>query len=281
MRDNGAMSEERIGAGRRRPPLRKRLGQHHLASPALCRPLLDSLAQARGGVERVVEIGPGGGVLTGELLSAGWPVAALELDPAWAFELRRRLPDPALRLALVDALQVRWSGLQAGTAVVGNLPYQISTALVGELLAALRHPTHCVFLVQREVAARLVAEPGSADYGALSVLVAARARARVLARVRPGSFVPPPRVESAFVALTMEPARVHEDDWSPLVATVHAAFAQRRKTLRNSLASVWGGERATAVAEAAGVDPRLRAEQLGVGELIALRDAARRVGVFA
>ena len=168
------------------PRLKKRYGQHHLRHSGLCRPLIDFL-RPRGA--RVVEIGPGGGVLTGELTRAGARVWAWEVDPDWAFRLRPG--DAALATVVGDALEIPWSRLAAGTLVAGNLPYAIATRLIQDLLAAPGLP-RAAFLVQAEVGSRLTAGPGDGDYGALSVLVRARAEARHLGRVRRASFRPPP-----------------------------------------------------------------------------------------
>lgn len=250
------------------PPLQKRLGQHHLVQPGVCRPLVEFLAPAG---ERVVEIGPGGGVLTGELLAAGARVVGLELDRAWAFELGRRTAGARnLRLVVADALEVPWERLPAPTLVAGNLPYNVGTALLERLLPHHAVVPRAAFLLQKEVAERLVARPGDAAYGALSVLVQARAEARVLGRVRPGSFRPPPKVESAFVGLVLRPPPLPEAEMPAFTVLVRLAFGQRRKTLRNALAAGWGHARAEAVLAAAGIPPRARAEELGLEEFLRL-----------
>jgi 16S rRNA (adenine1518-N6/adenine1519-N6)-dimethyltransferase len=254
-------------------PLQKRLGQHHLVQPGVCRPLVDFLAPAG---ERVVEIGPGGGVLTGELLAAGARVIGLELDPAWAFELGRRMAAArGLRLVVADALEVPWERLPAPTLVAGNLPYNVGTAILERLLPHHAVVPRAAFLLQKEVAERLVARPGDAAYGALSVLVQARAEARLLGRVRPGSFRPPPKVESAFVGLLLEAPPLPEAEMPAFTALVRLAFGQRRKTLRNSLAGSkglagWGLGGAEAVLAAAGISPRARAEELGLEDFLRL-----------
>jgi 16S rRNA (adenine1518-N6/adenine1519-N6)-dimethyltransferase len=257
------------------PRLRKGLGQHHLVAGALCRPLVDFLQPAG---RRVVEVGPGGGMLTAELLAAGARVIAWEMDLAWAAELRRRLPAVAgSRLALVvgDALDLPWQRLPPPTLVAGNLPYNIATALMAALLPHHREVPRAAFLVQREVAERLLARPGDPAYGSFSVLVAAHARAVPLGRVRRGSFRPPPKVEGAFVGFELRPPPLPEGDMPAFLATVRLAFAQRRKTLRNALAAGWGAERAAAVLAALGLPADARAERLGLAELLALHAAAR------
>jgi 16S rRNA (adenine1518-N6/adenine1519-N6)-dimethyltransferase len=266
-----------------RPPLRKALGQHHLRDGALCRPLVDFLCPA---AEPVVEVGPGGGVLTRELLRAGGdPVFAWELDPAWAADLwlRARGWEAAGRLRLVvgDALEIPWHRFPSGTRVAGNLPYNIATRLIRRLLPAWRRIPRAAFLVQREVAERLVSGPGDPAYGALSVEVAAYAEARLLARVRRGSFHPPPKVEGAFVGLALHPPPLSEDDMIAFLGFVRLAFGQRRKTLVNALATGRGREgkeTARQVVAAAGLETRVRAEALRLEELVALWKTATELG---
>jgi 16S rRNA (adenine1518-N6/adenine1519-N6)-dimethyltransferase len=256
----------------RTPPLRKGLGQHHLVSGALCRPLVGFLAPAG---ERVVEIGPGGGVLTRELLAAGARrIVGFELDPAWAFALRRSLPDSRLALAVGDALDFDWSRLPA--LVAGNLPYNVATAILERLLPHGERIPRAAFLVQKEVAERIVAGPGDPGYGSFSVLVACYARATVLGRVRPGSFRPPPKVESAFVGLDLHAPPLPPAEMPAFLATVRLAFGQRRKTLRNALAAGWGREEAERALAAAGLPSGARAEELGLAEFLALHAQRRR-----
>ncbi|HEX9945706.1 MAG TPA: 16S rRNA (adenine(1518)-N(6)/adenine(1519)-N(6))-dimethyltransferase RsmA [Thermoanaerobaculia bacterium] len=256
----------------RNPPLKKALGQHHLVDGSLCRPLIQFLAPQG---KRVLEIGPGGGVLTAELLAAGARVLGWELDPGWAAVLRRRLPDPRLALVVGDALEIAWDRLPAPTLVAGNLPYNVATAILEDLLPHHVRIPRAAFLVQKEVADRIVATPGTDAYGSFSVIVAAYARPRILGKVKPGSFRPPPKVDSAFVGLELHPPPLPEKEMPDFIALVRLAFAQRRKTLRNALAAGWGRERAEAVLAAAGVLERARAEELGLGEFLALYAAAR------
>jgi 16S rRNA (adenine1518-N6/adenine1519-N6)-dimethyltransferase len=255
-----------------RPPLRKSLGQHHLTDGALCRPLLGFLGARDAWV---VEVGPGGGVLTAELLGAGAArVIGWELDLAWAAALSRRLPDPRLALVIGDALEIAWGRLPAPTLAAGNLPYNVATAILERLLPHHETVPRAAFLVQKEVADRLVAGPGDPTYGSLSLLVAAYAEPRLLGRVRRGSFRPPPKVEGAFVGLTLHPPPLPPTQMPAFLATVRLAFAQRRKTLRNALAAGWGRERTEAVLAALGLPDRIRAEDLGLAAFLALHQSA-------
>ena len=273
------------------PPLDKRLGQHHLVDGALCRPLIEFLAP-RG--EEVVEIGPGGGVLTAQLLAAGAErVFAWELDLGWAAELRRRLTDPRLTVVAGDALDLDWERLALGHRLLaaGNLPYNVATVLIERLLTGVGATfvrddsagsrseagvPRAAFLVQKEVAKRLVAGLGDSAYGGLSVLVAAYAEPRLLGKLRPGSFRPPPKVDSAFVGLTLHPPPLPTPEMPAFLATVRAAFAQRRKTLRNALTAAWGRPAAEEALARAGIGPSLRAEQLALADFLALHQARQR-----
>ena len=257
------------------PRLKKALGQHHLIDGSLCRPLIQFLVPALTPEDRtVLEIGPGGGVLTAELLAAGARVVGWELDLEWAAVLRRRFPPPGLSLVVGDALQIDWSRLPPPTLVAGNLPYNVATAILERMLPHHERIPRAAVLVQKEVADRLVAKPGDEAYGSLSVLVAACAEARLLGRVKPGSFRPPPKVDSAFVGFTLHPPPVPPEDLAGFVAMVRLAFGQRRKTLRNSLAAGWGREKAEAVLAAVGLPEKVRAEALGLEELLAVWRAA-------
>jgi 16S rRNA (adenine1518-N6/adenine1519-N6)-dimethyltransferase len=268
----------------RRPHLRKSLGQHHLREGSVCRPMIEFLRLDPAAT--VLEIGAGGGVLTRELLAVGPRVIAVELDPAWAFRLARELavvPIPAVgsasreppRVAAVvaDALGLDWASLPAGWRVAGNLPYNVGTAVVERFCRAARAGTLAGFLLQREVVDRMVAGPGDEAYGPLSVLVAIRARAVRLGRVKPGAFVPPPDVESAFVGLETREPPLPIGELAAFEAVVRAGFGQRRKSLRNALGAAWGRAEAERRLRIAGIDPGRRAETLSFDDFLAIHRA--------
>lgn len=262
-----------------RPRLRKRFGQHHLVDPALCRPLVTYLEPAG---RHVLEIGPGGGVLTRALLDAGARVTALEVDAAWAFTLRRTLAGRPVSIAIADALDLDPSRIAPATLVAGNLPFNVGTPMLGRLLRAGPHRLpRAGVMVQKEVADRLVAVPGTSAYGALTVLVAARARCERLGNVKPGSFRPPPKVAASFVGLRLHEPPVPPDRLPAFEAIVRSAFASRRKTLRNNLAKAWGRREAVARLERAGIDPDDRAERLSLDAFVALARVAEAASVAA
>lgn len=261
------------------------MGQHHLRAGSLCRPLLEflfaGLPPAGSTRPFVVEIGPGGGVLTAELLTAGAEVLALELDPEWAEELQLRIRDERLSVKVGDVLDFDWAALAPGTLVCGNLPYQLGTAIVDRVLRA--HPLveRAAFLLQREVVDRLTAGPGDAEYGSLSLLTQARATVARLGIVRPGSFVPPPKVDSAFVGLRLHAPPLPEAEMPAFEHLLRAAFSQRRKTLTNSLASSLSRPIVEEALTTLGRDLKTRAEALGMADFLDLYRALRGRGAAA
>ena len=249
------------------PYLKKRLGQHHLKQGHLCAPLIDFLAPCD---RTVIEIGPGGGVLTDQLLAAGARVIAIELDASWAMELTHRLTDREFDLVVGDALDISWARVPVGTLAAGNLPFGVSTRVIDCVLRQPDRIAKAGFMVQKEVADRLLAKPGDKAYGALSVLTSARSKVTFLGRVLQGSFDPPPKVEGAFVGFEVKEPEVGSALWSQFVSTVHLAFSQRRKQLRNTLASRWGRGLTDEVLEMSIVLPSSRAEELKIDDFVRL-----------
>jgi len=207
----------------------QKLGQHFLISGAA----LERLAAVvcPGPEELVVEIGPGRGALTEKLLARARRVVAIELDRELAAHLRRKFAaDTRLEIVEGDVLSTdlaQWGPVP----LAGNLPYYITSPILEKALRA--RPLRAVFLVQKEVAQRLSAQPGSRDYGYLTVLTATFARARTLFTVPPGAFRPPPKVESAAVLL--EPHAPVVEDPEDFLRFAARSFRYKRKTLRNNL----------------------------------------------
>lgn len=254
--------------GKGDPPLRRSLGQHHLRRGESAAPAVDFLDVSG---RTVIEIGPGGGVLTRLLLERGASrVIACELDPSWAFALRRRLTDRRIRLAVGDACDLDYGRAPVAARIAGNLPYNVATRIVFGVVERAPVGLRAAFLVQREVADRLTAGPGEGAYGALTVLTQARAAAHRLAVVMPGSFVPPPAVTSAFVGLERIEPPIGEREWADFKALVRTAFSRRRKTLLNNLATVMDRPVAAAAISDLELPPKIRAEALGLGQFIEL-----------
>ncbi|MCB9688488.1 MAG: ribosomal RNA small subunit methyltransferase A [Alphaproteobacteria bacterium] len=240
---------------------RKRFGQHFLVDRGVVDRIVRGSRVAAG--DRVVEVGPGLGVLTRALLGVGAEVTAIELDRDLAAFLRRDLPD--LALIETDAAKVRWAELceGGGWKMVSNLPYNVGTTVVMSALRARGAFTSVTVMLQREVVERICAGPGTSAYGALSVEVAVRAVPTFLLSVPPDRFHPRPKVDSAVVRLDVLPEpQVGSVTPEHFDRVVRAGFSQRRKTLLNALGAAFGRERAGQALAAADVDPGLRAERL-------------------
>jgi len=253
---------------------RKRFGQNFLHDRHVVQRILDTIDPQPG--QAVVEIGPGLGALTGELIARAGAITAVEIDRDLAARLRERFAPAQLDLVEGDALALDWATLAqrlgGSLRIVGNLPYNVSTPLLFALLPIAEHVCDQHFMLQREVVERMAAAPGSKDYGRLSVMLQWRYRVERLFNVAPGAFHPVPKVQSSIVRLRplppeLLPAVALED----LAAMVAAAFGQRRKTLRNAVASLLS----EAQIEQAGVDPGARAETLDVAAFVRLCRAAR------
>lgn len=233
--------------------------------------------------ERVLEIGPGLGSLTLGLLGAGARVTAIEVDQRLASVLPatvvERLPVAADRLTVVtaDALRVALPLTAPGGppgSLVANLPYNVAVPILLRLLAEQTSIVRAVVMVQTEVARRLVAVPGSRDYGVPSAKLAWFGRARLLGSVPPAVFWPVPRVDSALVGFERLPPPDPDADRAAVFACVDAAFAQRRKTVRRALAArAAPGEDITEVLTRARVDPSVRAEVLSIRDFARIANA--------
>jgi 16S rRNA (adenine1518-N6/adenine1519-N6)-dimethyltransferase len=248
----------------------KALGQNFLADENTARKIV-WLAEVQVG-DRVVEVGPGLGSLTVALLGAGAHVRAIELDAHLLPALEAVLAGRDAEIVHADALAVDWSG-QLGSArwvMVANLPYNVATPLVVQVLESAPMIDRLLVMVQREVGERLAAAPGDAAYGAVSVKVAYYAQAKVVGTVSPNVFIPKPKVESALVRLVRHPSPpVVVRDPARMFELVRAGFATRRKTLRNTLAGRVDAEQFAG----AGIDPQERAERLTLADWARLADA--------
>jgi 16S rRNA (adenine1518-N6/adenine1519-N6)-dimethyltransferase len=258
------------------------LGQNFVVDPGTVRRVVKAalLVDYAGAAPRVVEVGPGLGSLTLALLEAGASVCAVEIDPVLAAALggtvAERAPEAMDRLDVVqaDALKVGQLPGLPPQYLVANLPYNVAVPVVLTFLE--RFPTidRALVMVQAEVAARLVAAPGSRTYGVPSAKLAWWAGARLAGSVPQAAFFPVPRVDSSLVAVDRRP---HPETTAPRQAVfrvIDAAFAQRRKTLRAALAALAGGpDMAEQALRAAGVDPGLRGEALSVAEFARIAEA--------
>lgn len=249
---------------RRPPPIRKNLGQHFLNDTRILQRIVDALELT--GAETVVEIGPGRGSLTALLVPASKRLVLIEYDRMLAERLRTKYAStPSVSVVQADVLTVNLGDVAGGPfLLIGNVPYYITTPILFHALQPPR-PERAVYLVQREVADRIVAEPGSSDYGALSVNVQGFARATKLFRVAPGSFDPPPKVESAVVRIERRPDPVVDGAREVRFRRfVQDAFGMRRKQMRRVVRSLLNldVEAAESLLAAAGIEPTARPETL-------------------
>lgn len=244
---------------------RRRFGQHFLHDRHVIERIVAAIDPRDE--QTIVEIGPGLGAITVPLLARLAHLTVIEIDRDLIARLRDAYPAERLTVIESDVLRFDFAALGSGLRVVGNLPYNISTPLLFHLagFAARIHDAH--FMLQREVVERMVAAPGSATYGRLSVMLQVRFELVRLFNVSAGSFRPPPKVESAIVRMT--PRRdlaLTDTEMRTLERVVARAFSQRRKTLRNALA----GELSAAELQQLDIDPGLRPEVLSVAQFIAL-----------
>ncbi|MEW8042296.1 MAG: 16S rRNA (adenine(1518)-N(6)/adenine(1519)-N(6))-dimethyltransferase RsmA, partial [Candidatus Thiodiazotropha endolucinida] len=252
---------------------RKRFGQNFLHDPGIIQRIVQAIDPQPG--DNLVEIGPGQGAITTELLSLIGRMQAIELDRDLVGPLAERCASLGeLQIHNTDVLKFDFTQLAVAERplrVVGNLPYNISTPLLFHLLDQADQIRDMHFMLQKEVVDRMAAKPGSKTYGRLTVMLQARAEVTSLFNIGPGAFNPPPKVESAFVRLLpLKQSPYQIDDWDRFSRLVSQAFSQRRKTLRNSLGKLLTADAITA----AGIDPGNRAEQLSVAEFVNLANQA-------
>jgi len=246
---------------------RKQFGQNFLVDERIVREIL-SIVDARPG-QRIVEIGAGLGALTAGLLDGGASVIAVEIDRDLLPRLERRFGAlPGFTLLARDALQLDLPALAADSRlrVVGNLPYNISSALLLHLLAATEVIEDVTVMLQHEVAARLAAAPRCADYGRLTVAAQACCSVDIVLAVPPESFEPRPRVDSSVVRLTPLAKPPDPALRKALGKVTQQAFSMRRKMVRHSLGRLFEETRLAEI----GIDLRQRPEEISVGQYLAL-----------
>lgn len=261
VREQGVWSAQGQSQGVR---AKKELGQHFLVDRAISARIVEAIALGEGAT--VVEIGPGMGAITGLLLQQyGDALHCLELDPEAVSFLETAYPDLGARLHRADCLRFDFTTLPRRELVlVGNLPYNISSQVLFMALDLRARVRECVFMLQREVAERVVSPPGSRTYGILSVLLQAYFHIEKVLTVPPGAFSPPPKVYSGVVRLVRNDVVVLPCDERLFFQVVKGTFNQRRKTLRNGIRARFGVE--------IGGTPyaQLRPEELGVEAFVQL-----------
>jgi 16S rRNA (adenine1518-N6/adenine1519-N6)-dimethyltransferase len=247
---------------------RKYFGQHFLHDRNIIEKMLTAIAPQSE--QHFVEIGPGRGALTVPLLQRCQKMDVIEIDRDLVTKMKAELTDPRLTIHQGDALKFSLDGLRTSDSrmrLVGNLPYNISSPLLFHFLDSGELFDDIHVMLQKEVVARMAAKPGNKIYGRLTVALAARCNVQPLFNIKPGSFTPPPRVESTFVRLTPDAAqRARINDEIAFDRIVRQAFNMRRKRLANALRGLITESQIGAL----GIDPDIRAEQLHVDSFIAL-----------
>jgi 16S rRNA (adenine1518-N6/adenine1519-N6)-dimethyltransferase len=250
---------------------RQKLGQHFLIKGSILERIAAAACPQREPL--VIEIGPGKGALTERLLMRADRVVAIELDEYLADQLRKKFPD---RLEVIKADVIETDLGQWGPAVVaGNLPYYISTAILSRVLAPASLLARGVFLVQKEVADRVTACPGSRAYGYLSVESQLYAEVRTLFDVWPSAFHPPPKVHSALIGFQLRPRELGIDSPDEFLKFVRLCFQHKRKTIRNNLAAIYDADAIAGLAEAS-----MRAEQLSIEQFAEMWKKLSMAGSF-
>jgi 16S rRNA (adenine1518-N6/adenine1519-N6)-dimethyltransferase len=255
---------------------KKQFGQNFLISDRALRAIAD--ATVASDEDWIVEIGAGLGTLTAQLVervTAG-KVIALEMDPDMIAVLRAELGSvDNLEIEQVDAMRYdlkmvgRWRGDKI--VVCGNLPYHIASQLMFRVIDAREVVKHCVVMIQKEMADRIVAVPGTKQYGAIGVMLRTYADITTVIKVPAGSFLPPPKIDSTVIKLTpLAQPRTPIADEKHYSKVVHAGFGQRRKTLRNALKALWPDDQVDAALATTGIDGMRRGETLDIPEFGAL-----------
>ena len=253
----------RTPSGRgRQPPVLKKYGQHFLTDKTILTAIVDALAPTTS--DTVLEVGPGRGSLTDILVGRSGRLVAVEIDRALAENLREKYRARSnVEIVEGDFLEIDpQSVVGSDYLLTGNVPYYITTPIVFKALEP-PMPRRSVFLVQREVAARMAAKAGDEEYGALTVNVAVVAKVEQVMTVPASAFRPPPKVESAVVRLSpLKQSIVALESLASFRTFVQAAFGQRRKQMQRVLRSVRGisADQATAVLERVGIEPSARPE---------------------
>jgi len=251
-----------------------KLGQNFLVSPTAQAAIVDALGDVSD--RTVVEIGPGRGAITGIVAGRAKRLIAVELDREFAAYLREEFANrSSVEILEQDVLATDFAALRVGEeklVIVGNLPYYITSEILLRLFRFAGGVDRAVLMVQREVADRLAAQPGTRDYGVLTVTTQMVARVEKLMTLPPGAFAPPPKVDSTVVRLTMAP-RFDELGIDPdgFFKFVRACFAQKRKMLAKNLRNAgFEGERVAAALAACEISQMARAEEVSVENLAAL-----------
>ncbi|MGB1799709.1 MAG: 16S rRNA (adenine(1518)-N(6)/adenine(1519)-N(6))-dimethyltransferase RsmA [Gammaproteobacteria bacterium] len=254
---------------------RKRFGQNFLHDPAIIQRIVDSINPQKS--DHVIEIGPGKGAITEQLLLRLEQLNVIEIDRDLIQLLTTSYENKNLTIHEADALKFDFSQfIQTDLRIVGNLPYNISTPLLFHLLSY----KHCIkdmlFMLQKEVVDRICAKPGSKQYGRLSIMLQLYCDVESLFTIKPGAFSPAPKVDSAIVKLIpLNNPRYDIDDHDTFALVVKESFSQRRKTLRNNLKKYLSDSEI----QQAGIAPEIRAENLEISDFAKLANTYHQLKI--
>ncbi|MGC2089123.1 MAG: 16S rRNA (adenine(1518)-N(6)/adenine(1519)-N(6))-dimethyltransferase RsmA [Candidatus Acidiferrales bacterium] len=251
---------------------RQKLGQHFLSNPAWRQRIANTLPAAPDATW--LEIGPGHGEMTEFLAPRARRVIAIETDPALAAGLRERATNwPNVEIVESDILSVNLSSLTNDRfRVYGNLPSYITSPILSHLFRYTAHIDSIHIVVQWEVAARIAATPGHREYAYLSALCQYFTRPEIVLRIPPGAFRPPPKVDSALLAMSLpgERAHLHIRDDAAFLKFLQHCFSQKRKTLRNNLKNLFTDAKIAAALTACKLTPKSRAEEISLSQFAQL-----------
>jgi len=259
----------RLPTGRHIP--RKKWGQNFLKNPGVADRIVDALRAEPG--DLVLEIGPGQGMLTTRLVERDVRLIAFEIDRDLIAHLERTLPPGKVEIRHADATEEELPA--EPFAAIGNLPYNVATPIIRRVLAN-PHLKRALFMVQKEVADRIVGKVGDEAYGFLSLVVQLHASAKIVFTLEPGSFHPPPKVRSAVVLFEPRPAS-HQGSTAEIERLLMTSFQMRRKKLVNNLLTLegWDRQRILSAIRDAGLSENVRAEEMTLGDFDRLNAAMR------
>lgn len=258
---------------------RKKFGQHFLKDESIAEKIV-SFADVRQN-ETVLEIGPGKGILTSILLRQAQKVIAVEIDEGLVRYLKRRFSKvPGLCLVHKDFLKYDLPMFSEKIKVIGNLPYNIGIRIIKNLIKYRERSSEMIFMLQKEVAERLVAFPGIKDYGSLSIFMQLHFSIEILMNISPDSFSPPPKVSSTLVKMkSKKPLLEHFDNPELFHKIVRSAFLHRRKKLKNNLKELSiGNNDMKEISRDAGIDLNLRGEMLSIEDYLKLTRSINKLG---
>lgn len=254
---------------------RKSLGQNFLTDKNIITKIISACGLQKN--DAILEIGSGPGQLTAEICPKVKSVLAVELDCNLCEKLENNLKFSNLRIICQDILELDFKTIKSKVKVIGNLPYYISTPIIGHLLAHQEKIEAIYISLQKELGERLVASPGGKEYGAFTCFVQYHTQPKILFKISKGCFKPQPKVESVFMELKIREKPAVEVNEELFFKIIHSAFNQRRKTISNALRGLFSKADLMAILEKAQINPHDRAERLSLSDFARLTDFVFRL----